>query len=186
MPLSPQMSPKSFSPTFTCRFRFNSSPFVFEPIFFDILATSQVFSDYSMSVNSSPITSVEEVNPLNKDEKISNLYMKMPEAAHYVLNPPVRLQDNTSVYAETTDSLCDLSQIYQGRHSPPPFNSILAEARNERRYRLLLEHQFHPSRKSSINKSHWSTIFNQVGILSSYVATLEPSQCTAWRRWLPF
>ena len=78
----------------------------------------------------------------------------MPLPVHYVLGRPMQTSkddDDDSDYAETTtssDSLFDLSEINRGgRHSPPPSNDILAEARNERRYRLLLEHQFHPSRK---------------------------------------
>jgi hypothetical protein len=34
---------------------------------------------------------------------------------------------------------------YDGYDSPPPANDLIAEARNERRYRLLLAHDFHPS-----------------------------------------
>ncbi|KAJ3994635.1 hypothetical protein F5050DRAFT_1575245 [Lentinula boryana] len=34
---------------------------------------------------------------------------------------------------------------YGGYDSPPPVNDLIAEARNERRYRLLLVHDFHPS-----------------------------------------
>ena len=110
-----------------------------------------------MSAKSSPITSVEEVGPLYREETIPNLVMKMHEPVHYVLGRPMHSKDDDddddSEYAETTasDSLFDLSVINTGRHSPPPSNDILAEARNERRYRLLLEHQFHPSRKSSMN-----------------------------------
>ena len=35
---------------------------------------------------------------------------------------------------------------YAGYDSPPPANERLAGLRNERRYRLLLSHEFHPSR----------------------------------------
>jgi hypothetical protein len=124
--------------------------------FFGYIATSQLFSDYSMSAQSSPITSMEEVGPLqHREETIPNLGMKMPMPVHYVLGRPMHSRhdddDDDDEYAETTassDSLFDLSEINrEGRHSPPPSNDIQAEARNERRYRLLLEHQFHPSRK---------------------------------------
>ncbi len=72
----------------------------------------------------------------------------MPEPVHYVLGRPMNSKDDVSEYAETaaSDSLFDLSQINRGLHSPSFSNGILAEARNERRYRILLEHQFHPSR----------------------------------------
>ena len=106
-----------------------------------------------MSAQSSPITSTEEVGSLqHREETIPNLGMKMPMPVHYVLGRPIDSKDDhDSEYAETTastDSLFDLSEINrEGRYSPPPSNDILAEARNERRYRLLLEHHFHPSRK---------------------------------------
>lgn len=126
--------------------------FSINSLFFDHIATSQLFSDYSMSPHSSPLTSVEEVSPLYKEEATLNLGMKMPESVHYVLGRPVRSKDDISEYAETTasDSLFDLCQ---GRHSPLLSGDILAEARNERRYRLLLEHQFHPSRKSIMSST---------------------------------
>ena len=100
---------------------------------------------------------MEEVNsPLlqHKEETIPNPGTKMPMPVHYVLGHPMQnLKDdeNDSGDAETTastDSLFDLTEIKsRGRHSPLPSNDILADARNERRYRLLLEHHFHPSRK---------------------------------------
>ena len=78
----------------------------------------------------------------------------MPMPVHYVLGRPIQTSkddENDSEDAETTastDSLFDLIEMNGvGRHLPPPSNDNLAEARNERRYRLLLEHQFHPSRK---------------------------------------
>lgn len=140
-----------------------------------------------MSAYSPPITSEEAIDPLCKEETISNPYLKIPVSVHYVVDPPMRSKDDVSEYGGTTasDSLFDLSQMNKGRHSPPPSNDILAGARNERRYRLLLEHQFHPSRKLSIGVSG-SIKLNQVGILTSYIAALEPSHRRAWRRWLPF
>lgn len=35
---------------------------------------------------------------------------------------------------------------YDDAASPPPENELLAQIRNERRYRLLLTHEYHPSR----------------------------------------
>lgn len=109
-----------------------------------------------MSAQTSPITSMESVSsPLqHREETIPNLGMKMPMSVHYVLGRPMqdsKDDEDGSEDAETTastDSLFDLTEMNrEGRHSPPPSNDIQAEARNERRYRLLLEHQFHPSRK---------------------------------------
>ena len=36
---------------------------------------------------------------------------------------------------------------YAGYESPPPATEMLAEIKNERRYRLLLNHEYHPSRE---------------------------------------
>lgn len=49
---------------------------------------------------------------------------------------------------------------YDGYDSPPPVNELIAEARNERRYRLLLVHDFHPSCKLTISLLGCSTNSN--------------------------
>lgn len=36
---------------------------------------------------------------------------------------------------------------YTGYSSPPPADDIIAQIKNERRYRLMLTHEFHPSRE---------------------------------------
>ena len=150
-----------------------------------------------MSAQTSPITSVEEVSSSlqHREETIPNLGMKLPMPVHYVLGRPLQnLKDdeNDSEGAETTastDSLFDLSEINRGgRHSPPPSNDIQVEARNERRYRLLLEHQFHPSRKF-VGLVFHSTIHTHSQVRKytlSYLAPLEPSLRTAWRCWISF
>ena len=147
-----------------------------------------------MSAQTSPITSVEEVSsPLqHKEETISNLGMKLPMSVHYVLGRPMQNskdEESDSEDAETTDStdsLFDLTEMNRAdRHSPLPSNDVLAEARNERRYRLLLEHQFHPSRKFTPQMILLTIKFGNIPALS-YFAALEPSLRTAWRCWLPF
>ncbi|KAF8154194.1 hypothetical protein B0H34DRAFT_80502 [Crassisporium funariophilum] len=130
-PMSPQMSPTCFSPTWTY--------------------SSGMLSDGSGSYrNPSNLFSVcsdEEVSTLNMEETVPNGCMKMPEPVHYVAEKPETATDTLSVYADTTasESLADLGQPNKGRESPPPSNQRSADARNERRYRLLLEHTFHPS-----------------------------------------
>lgn len=52
---------------------------------------------------------------------------------------------------------------YDGYDSPPPHDERIANIRNERRYRLLLTHDYHPSRRSSI----W-----QVVLESSFIFTI--------------
>jgi hypothetical protein len=62
------------------------------------------------------------------------------------------INNASSIFEATTsesddDNNLDLL-VYEGYDSPPPANERLAELRNERRYRLLLEHEFHRSRQS--------------------------------------
>jgi abelson tyrosine-protein kinase 1 len=61
--------------------------------------------------------------------------------------------NNASSIFETATSESDDDNnldllVYEGYDSPPPANERLAELRNERRYRLLLDHEFHRSRES--------------------------------------
>jgi hypothetical protein len=54
----------------------------------------------------------------------------------------------SSLFTSAPDSLSEdgLVQLdYAGYESPPPANEQLAESRNERRYRMLLSHEYHPS-----------------------------------------
>jgi hypothetical protein len=139
-----------------------------------------------MSAQSSPITSTDEVGPLQqREETIPNLGMKMPMPVHYVLGRPMHSNDDDdddSEYAETTassDSLFDFSEINregrplmifkqrQGTKDVTVFFWII-------NFTLLVSSTM--VLHSSIN-TH-----NQAGdILSlSYFAALEPCLRTAW------
>lgn len=77
----------------------------------------------------------------------------MPEPTHYLPNMQLRPPTMNSYYATATVAVCDgdLSQSANIRfHSPPPANDAFADARNERRYRYLLEHEFNPSRTTLV------------------------------------
>lgn len=43
----------------------------------------------------------------------------------------------------------EVDDLWDGYESPPPRDTRIAAMRDERRYRLLLQHDFHPSCKSS-------------------------------------
>lgn len=56
----------------------------------------------------------------------------------------------SSILASTPDTQSEYTHIYNERpgfESPPPLDEMLAEIKNERRYRWLLQHEFHPSRE---------------------------------------
>jgi len=74
--------------------------------------------------------------------------IRMPEP---VLYTPSLNSSASSIFASDGSSLSDILEDvipeYDGYDSPPPADDRLAEIRNERRYRLLLTHEFHPSRE---------------------------------------
>ncbi|KAF9529086.1 hypothetical protein CPB83DRAFT_812894 [Crepidotus variabilis] len=81
--------------------------------------------------------------------RISGVW-QMPEPTHYTTD--LEIQQGGSQDTETTvaNSENDLSRsmdlgAQEGRSSPPPTNERAVEARNERRYRYLLEHEFNSS-----------------------------------------
>lgn len=61
----------------------------------------------------------------------------------------------TSTVEDSEEDGFDLEQLdlWEGYDSPPPVNERHAGLRNERRYRLLLTHEFHPSRESFLYDS---------------------------------
>ena len=72
--------------------------------------------------------------------------MKMPEPVVYTPQPSSRA---SSLIMHDSVSEEPLSAIdYDGYDSPPPINERIAKEWNERRYRLLLTHDYHPSRMS--------------------------------------
>ncbi|KAG7086098.1 hypothetical protein E1B28_003613 [Marasmius oreades] len=77
--------------------------------------------------------------------------VQMPEPVIYTPSAPSSatssiFTSDPSTRSET-DSIFALGHPpeYDGYDSPPPLDSRLAEARDERRYRMLLVHDFHPS-----------------------------------------
>lgn len=95
----------------------------------------------------------------------------MPEPVFYT---PSASSSRSSIFTHTlasqSDEMLDRSD-YEGYDSPPPVDEKVADMRNERRYRILLDHEFHPSR---------TPIFIPLPInwllidLSSYIAPLVP------------
>ena len=68
-----------------------------------------------------------------------------------VVTPPLNASRSPSIVISVLESASDEGITYRDPErydSPPPTNERLAELRNERRYRMLLTHDFHPSCKS--------------------------------------
>ncbi len=98
------------------------------------------------------LPSPEEVDALRLEDNISTDVWKMPEPVHYT--PDLKAtkdysSSRTPFTTSTSNSDCDLSRsmVDSGRQSPPPTNVVAVDARNERRYRYLLEHEFNSSRE---------------------------------------
>lgn len=68
-----------------------------------------------------------------------------PEHDPFIHSPPTL--SRTSSYSETADSRSDSGVLLDppGYQSPPPADQRQADIRNERRYRMLVQHEFHPS-----------------------------------------
>ena len=62
---------------------------------------------------------------------------------------PTSHRRTSSLFTSTPDSPSDdgIMLDFPGYESPWPEDQVRAEMRNERRYRILLQHEFHPSRK---------------------------------------
>jgi hypothetical protein len=73
--------------------------------------------------------------------------VRMPEPVLYT--PSVNASQASSIFDSSAGSLSsvqeDIPAEHDGYESPPPANDRIADIRNERRYRLLLTHVFHPS-----------------------------------------
>lgn len=91
----------------------------------------------------------EDAGSPHQESTVATATIKMPEPVIYtpgpssrsssVLVPSGRSSGEHGVYIISDD----------GYDSPPPADERIAEIKNERRYRLLLTHAFHSSRKLS-------------------------------------
>jgi hypothetical protein len=70
---------------------------------------------------------------------------------------PSSSPNTSSIFVATKESTQEGSleaegnEIWDGYESPPPRDARIAAMRNERRYRLLLQHNFHSNRKSTLH-----------------------------------
>jgi hypothetical protein len=82
-----------------------------------------------------------------REDTVATPRVLMPEPV--LFTPSVSNSRASSLFASTpsTRSVDDIGLVdWEGYDSPPPADERIAAVRNERRYRLLLTHDFHPSR----------------------------------------
>ncbi|CAA7262077.1 unnamed protein product [Cyclocybe aegerita] len=147
-PLSPALSsgssfPRTNSPTSTPFFEQN--PF-FEPLSEEFVA----------------LPSPQEVDALRMEDNIPRSIMRMPEPIHFSDDLKVISSKKNAIYEAEFEAYSDetLSQrTHNGRDSPIPTNPHYVEARNERRYRFLLDHEFN----SSLTLPLWDPSPVQIG-----------------------
>ncbi|KAL1746636.1 hypothetical protein HDZ31DRAFT_33729, partial [Schizophyllum fasciatum] len=103
----------------------------------------------SVSISSSSSTSDEGL--LREAGMVGGPPMHMPEPVLYTSSSRA-----SSLFPEHTGGA-----DYAGYESPPPATEMLAEIKNERRYRLLLNHEYHPS----LNLPLWTPTPVEVGAI---------------------
>ncbi|KAK7455814.1 hypothetical protein VKT23_010848 [Stygiomarasmius scandens] len=88
----------------------------------------------------------------HREETVTTSRIQKPEPVTYTpseTSSSDKDTDTSSIFTSTPSSSGDEGRNhlleYDGYDSPPPANDVIAEQRNERRYRLLLQHEFHPS-----------------------------------------
>ncbi|KAF9462806.1 hypothetical protein BDZ94DRAFT_1260375 [Collybia nuda] len=80
------------------------------------------------------------------EETVSSSQIRMPVPVFYTPSAASSRASSLFTHTPSTQSEENLNLVnYEGYDSPPPADERLAEIRNERRYRMLLSHQFHPS-----------------------------------------
>jgi len=95
----------------------------------------------------SEVEAVEISDSQHRERTVVTPNIKMPEPVIYTPGPSSR---SSSVYFPSDHPVGGhiINIISDDRYdSPPPVDERIAEIMNERRYRLLLTHGFHPSRK---------------------------------------
>jgi hypothetical protein len=82
----------------------------------------------------------------HSESTVSTEDMKKPELVIYTPVPSSRASSFVIPPSASSDEHHNVID-YDGYDSPPPLDERIANIRNERRYRLLLTHDYHPSRR---------------------------------------
>ncbi|KAF8890966.1 hypothetical protein BD779DRAFT_1515523 [Infundibulicybe gibba] len=81
----------------------------------------------------------------HREDTVATSRIHMPEPVLYTPSLPSSRASSIFTHTPSTQSEENINLVYEGYDSPPPADERIAELRNERRYRLLLAHEFHPS-----------------------------------------
>ncbi|TRM55658.1 hypothetical protein BD626DRAFT_416005 [Schizophyllum amplum] len=133
-----------------CNTASNSTPIPLPPPFLPSLLDFRAFPDvpYTSSSLASSLSAVQDENIRGEGE------IGMSDS---VIGP--MLAGMTAGCPQGQESAGGGATEYVGRESSPPAMDILAEIKNERRYRLLLNHEYHPSLKLPL----WTPTLVEVG-----------------------
>jgi abelson tyrosine-protein kinase 1 len=96
----------------------------------------------------------------HREDTVSSSGSDVPEPVVYTASSRASSIFTPSTKSSSVDDLTDfLLADYGGYESPMPADERIAEIRNERRYRLLLAHDFHPS----LTLPLWNPVPIQIG-----------------------
>ena len=84
--------------------------------------------------------------PHHSETTVSTEEVKKPE--HVIYTPALSSRSSSFIIPSTSSEEHPNVVDYDGYDSPPPVDERIANIWNERRYRLLLTHDYHPSRRS--------------------------------------
>lgn len=86
----------------------------------------------------------------HQESTIADSVIKMPEPVFYT---PASSRSSTMRVHRSVDHVPPVPPIpvYDGYESPPPTDKLAAQRRTGGRYRMLLMHNFHPSRRPLIS-----------------------------------
>ncbi|KAF9555212.1 hypothetical protein CPC08DRAFT_139849 [Agrocybe pediades] len=107
----------------------------------DVLVTGSVTEGSQLS-HQDGSTSEQSRDPVHRENTVAR-GIKMPEPVIFTPGPSSRTSSIVaSIHSEEHINIVDYDAGYE---SPPPIDTRIAEMKNERRYRMLLVHDFHPS-----------------------------------------
>ena len=108
----------------------------------------RLYDNTALDVLSGSLSSPAAPRPASEDvphyeSTIPDSVIGTPETVFYT---PVSSRSSTMRVHRSEDHVPP-APVHDGYDSPPPINKIAAQRRTEGRYRMLLTHDFHPSRK---------------------------------------
>jgi len=99
---------------------------------------------------------VESDQRPHKETSVPTPEIKFPEPVFFSRAGSGQSSEIVSPSSENSEgnSQNTSAPIQETHASPPPASDIIAQIRNERRYRMILTHDYHPSRQSACHLFH--------------------------------